>query len=62
MGTMCCKCFKSDNSMVEKEESLVATNKVVQNEPEKKMTINDFNIIKVIGKGSYAKVFLVQKK
>lgn len=42
--------------MIEKEDK-----EALEKVPGKKLTVNDFTIVKVIGKGSYGKVLLVKK-
>ena len=50
---------KDDNGEDEEEEETMADDLIA---PGKKINRDDFKIIKVIGKGSFGKVFLVKKK
>ena len=60
MIEFCCRCFFTKIE----EESYSAKPLIVKQEKpeaEKKVSIDDFTIIKLLGKGSYAKVLLVRK-
>ena len=61
MGSNCCKCFGIPEQEPV-EEPLVTPTPSVPEIPAKKIGIDDFTIIKLLGKGAYAKVLLVQRK
>ena len=61
MGVNCCKCFGEPEGETF-GEPLVTNNNSVPEVPAKKISIDDFLIIKLLGRGAYAKVLLVQRK
>jgi serine/threonine protein kinase len=59
MISLCCKCFKTDKVETPEPEPLIQKELKL---PLKKLGVDDFAIIKLLGKGAFAKVFLVQRK
>ena len=60
MGNTCRKCFGSNRDIIEEGAPLVPNSSF--HKENSKLTIDDFAIIKLLGKGAFAKVILVQRK
>lgn len=60
MGICFSRCFK-EKAEDPVAEPLITNNNVIVKEPEKNIGIEDFTIIKLLGRGAFAKVLLVQK-
>ena len=60
MGCCCCKKRENTTNIVVNSEHLI--DKKAEEESEKSISLEDFDILKLIGRGSFAKVYLVRNK
>ena len=60
MGCCCRKKHLEDLNIVVNSEHFIEKNELI--EGKKVITLNDFDVLKLIGKGSYARVYLVRNK